>query len=228
MCEINEHISIVIPTVGDIIDNEESYYSSVYMLTAMPIDMMVQLDDIGIDFSKINSYDLFLLTFESLKRNDLSMIFGNLDVSSFELAMNSQNNTMVLLDRERGIVIDRAIYEKIADTLREIHHLEKNLKKPGNEEARKFMLERARTKLKRRRKRKEKSQLEPLIVAMVNTEQFKYDYLQVRNLTIYQFNESVRQIINKVDYENKMFGVYTGTINAKELSQDDFNWLSHK
>ena len=112
--------------------------------------------------------------------------------------------------------------------LRKIHHLEKNTRKPANEEAKKFMIERARAKQRRNRNRKEDSQLETLIIAMVNTEQYKYDFESTRGLSIFQFNESVRQIINKVDYEHRMYGVYTGTINAKELSQDEMNWLKHK
>ena len=49
-----------------------------------------------------------------------------------------------------------------------------------------------------------------------------------RELSIYQFNESVRQIIKKIDYDNKMHGIYAGTVSAKDLSQDDWNWLTHK
>ena len=63
---------------------------------------------------------------------------------------------------------------------------------------------------------------------MVNAEQFKYDFESVRNITIYQFNECVRQIVNKVNYDNRMHGVYSGTVNAKELSQADLNWLTRK
>ena len=78
---------------------------------------------------------------------------------------------------------------------------------------------------KRHKDRKEDSQLESLIIAMVNTEQFKYDFEGTRELSIYQFNESVRQVIKKTDYDNRMYGIYTGTINPKELSQKDLNWL---
>ena len=81
---------------------------------------------------------------------------------------------------------------------------------------------------KRSKNKKFLSQIEPLIISMVNTEQFKYNYDTVRDLSIYQFNESVRQVIHKIDYDNRMYGVYTGSISAKDLSQDDFNWLSHK
>ena len=90
------------------------------------------------------------------------------------------------------------------------------------------MLKRARAKLRRQMSKKSLSQLESLIIAMVNTEQFKYGFEGTLELSIYQFNESVKQIIKKVDYDNRMYGVYSGTINVKELSQDDLNWLIHK
>ena len=61
---------------------------------------------------------------------------------------------------------------------------------------------------------------------MVNTEQYKYNFESTRELSIYQFNESVRQVIRKVDYNNLMYGVYTGNVNSKEISQDKLNWLS--
>ena len=225
---INDSISIVVPTVGEIIDNEDAYYGLVSMLTAMPIDLMVQLDDAGIDFTTLNEWELFLLLFGGIKSQDTHQIFGDLDLSKFKMAMNEQNGNIILLDDEHDIRIDRAIHAQIANVLRKIHHLEKNTRKPANEEAKKFMIERARVKQRRNRNRKEDSQLETLIIAMVNTEQYKYDFESTRGLSIFQFNESVRQIINKVDYEHRMYGVYTGTINAKELSQDELNWLKHK
>lgn len=226
--KINNSISIVVPTVGEVIDNEDVYYNLISLLTAMPIDLMVPLDDAGIDFTSINEYELFLRIFPGIRAQNTTLIFGDLDLSKFKIAVNEQNGTLVLLDKEHDIVIDRAIHGQIAGVLRKIHHLEKNRRKPANDEAKQYLLKRAREKIKRRKGRKEDSQLESLIVAMVNTEQYKYDFEGTRELSIYQFNESVRQVIKKVDYSNKMYGVYTGTINAKELSQDDLNWLTHK
>ena len=82
--------------------------------------------------------------------------------------------------------------------------------------------------MKRQKKRRQASQLTQLITAMVNTEQFKYGYEGTRELSIYQFNESVRQIQHKVDYDNRMHGIYAGTVDPKGMSQDDLNWLIHK
>lgn len=225
---VNQYISVYVPTVGEILKDEDDYNDLVSRFTAMPIDFMVALDDKGIDFSKIDEYTLFLMMFPALKARNTSLILGDLDLSKFEFATSEQNGQLLLLDPVNDIKIDRAIHGLIADTLRKIHHLEKNNRKPGNEDARKFMVERARRKMRRNRNRIQNSQLESLIVAMVNTEQYKYDFEGTLELSIYQFNESVRQIIKKVDYDNKMYGIYAGTVNAKELSPDDLNWLIHK
>lgn len=225
---INEFIHVRIPSVGDILDCEDEYYGIVSMLTAMPIDMMVQLDDIGVDFTSINEWELFLMLFNSLKERDTSLIFGELSLKGFQPAVNPQNNTIVLLDKEKNIKIDRAIHGQVASTLRKIHHLERNNRKPANEEAKKYMIRRAREKMRRQGRRMSDSQLEGLIVALVNTEQFHYGFEGTRELSIYQFNESVRQVIKKIDYDNRMHGVYAGTISAKDLSQEDLNWLTHK
>ena len=225
---INNSISIVIPKVGQILEDEDNYYGLVSVLTAMPIDLMVQLDDAGIDFTAINEYELFLMMFSGVKSQDTSLIFGDLDLSKFKIAVNEKNGNTVLLDNEHDIIIDRAIHSQIAGTLRKIHHLEKNRRKPANIEAKEYMLKRARDKMKRHRNRKELSQLESFIIAMVNAEQYKYDFEGTRELSIYQFNESVRQVIKKVDYDIRMYGVYTGTVSVKDLSQDDLNWLTHK
>lgn len=225
---INNFIKIRIPSVGEILAHEDDYYSLVFLLTAMPIDMMVQLDDAGIDFTTINEYELFLYMFAGLKTRDTSLIFGKLDLSKFEIAVNKKNGNIFLRDEKNGIDIDRVVHSRIASVLRLIHHIEVNRRKPANQEAKEFMIKRARDKIRRRSRRMEASQLESLIVAMVNTEQYKYDFESTKILSIYQFNESVRQVIKKIDYDNRMYGIYTGTVNAKELNQDDLNWLIHK
>lgn len=225
---INDFIKVRIPTVGEILDCEDEYYGMVSMLTAMPIDMMVQLSEIGVDFTEINEWDLFLLFFNTLKKRDTSLLFGDLDLSEFKIAFNGKNKTTFIANKKTGVKIDRAIHGQIASTLRKIHHLEKNIRKPANGDAKDYMIRRAKEKMMRQKKRMTDSQLEGLIVALVNTEQFHYGFEGTRELSIYQFNESVRQVIKKIDYDNKMHGIYAGTVSAKDLSQDDLNWLSHK
>lgn len=226
--EINNRIRILIPKVGDVLDNEDNYYNAVNTLTAMPVDFIVQLEGLGIDFTEINDYELFLLMFEGLKGQDTGLIFDGLDLKSFTLDENKENGQIFLVDKKSGIMIDRFVQNQIAAALRKIHHLTKNRRMPANKEAKSYMIRRAKEKAKRRKNKTEDSYLESLITAMVNTEQYKYNFEETRELSIYQFNESVLQIIKKIKYDQQMHGVYFGTVDVDKLSQDDLNWLVHK
>lgn len=221
-------INVMIPTVGAVIEDEDNYWNLVSILTAMPVDCMCQLEDIGIDFTTINEYDLFVLFFPILQELDTKLIFGDLDLKRFKKSIDEEDGSVAFIDTEQDIRFDRDVHRKVAWVLRNLHHLEKNKRRPANEEAKQYMLKRAREKMRRRKRQHIESQLEPLIVAMVNAEQYKYDFEGTKELSIYQFNESVRQVIKKVDYDNRMYGVYTGTLNVKDLSHEDLNWLTHK
>ena len=222
---INENISIRIPTVREVLEREDEYYGLISLLTAMPIDLLVQLDDLGIDFTQINDYELFLLMFPMVQQSDTSMVFGDLDLSKFQMAMNNDTKSVVYLNPETDVVIDRRTQQQIAAVLRRMHGLKKNTKRPGNEAAKEYLLERARKKIKRQKRKSSDSQIEPLIVSLVCTEQFKYNFEETKDLSIYQFNLSAKQIINYVEYKNRMFGVYTGNIDAKTLQTKDLTWL---
>lgn len=222
---INDHISIRIPKVGDILDNEDKYYDIVCSIIATPYEMMVQLDDNGIDFTAINAFELFCIMFKHLKEIDTSMVFGDLNLSDFQYAKNEENENLVLWNPKTDVVIDRAIHDMICTFLRKMLYMPKSDKAPGNEEARKYMIERARIKQKRKKKKKKDSQLEKLIISLVNTAEFPYNYETVRDLTIYQFYASLKQISQKIRFDNAMIGCYAGTVKFDDLSQEEKTWI---
>lgn len=226
-CPINENISVCIPSVGEVLDNEDEFFELVSTVVATPYDMMVALDDVGINFTKINDFDLFMLMFGNLQHRDTSLLFGDLCFDNFTPAINKETNEMVLVDIEKDIVIDRTIHHEIATVIRRILSLERNDKKAGNEEARKYMIERARVKQKRKAKKtdKYKSQIEDIIVSLVNAEEFPYNYQTVRDITIYQLYSSLNQISHTIHFDNTMIGYYAGTVKIEDLKPEDRTWL---
>ena len=134
--DINDKIHVKIPTVGEVLENEDKYYEVVYTIIATPYDLMVQLDDNGIDFTKISAFELFCLMFGHLKEMDTSLVFGDLDLSKFVYAKNNRNGNIVLRDEENDITIDRAIHGQICACLRKLLNIPKTEKQPGNEEGR--------------------------------------------------------------------------------------------
>lgn len=226
---INDSLAIRVPTVGEILDDEDTYFEIVSTIIATPYDMMVQLDDAGIDFTKISSFELFCLTIGNLQDKDTSLVLGDLSMKRFAPAVNGETNEMVLVDVDQKIVIDAAVHELMCSAIRKILWIKKNEKMPANEEAKRYMLSRARRKLKRmerEKQQKDKSQLENLIIGLVNTEQFPYNYQTVRDITIYQFYSSLHQISHKIKFDNTMIGYYAGTVKLEDLSLEDRTWFN--
>ena len=60
---ISNGITIKIPTVEEVLDDEEGYLSLTSSLTASSYAYMVQLDDIGKDFSTVDDWELFRMIF---------------------------------------------------------------------------------------------------------------------------------------------------------------------
>jgi len=227
--DILPNLSIRIPTVGEILEDEFTYYNIVSSLTASPFQYMVQLDDIGIDYTKITDYELFKINFLKYTNYNLSILFGSLDMSDFELRLNNQNNTSIIYSEKNNISIDELTYYDLVNTIRKINLFEKVKSKPGNESARKYILEKERKKQKRNAKKKQEPFLEKLVIALVNTSEFPYDYDSCMNLSIYKFNQSLKQIQHKISFDKTMIGVYAGTIDiSKMINKDMLTWIPNK
>lgn len=189
--------------------------------------MMVQLDDAGIDFTKINDYELFCLLLPRLKELDTHLLFGELDIRNIQTAVDERDGKLLLVDPETDLRIDRVVHNQICNQLRKMLHITKDVKTPGNDEAKRYMIERARRKQRRLNKKKPESQIENYVIALVNTEQFPYNYESVRNISILQFYASLNQIVHKIKYDNTMVGFYAGTIKLEDIKMDDRTWIQN-
>lgn len=227
--DIIPKLSLRIPTVGEILEDEFTYYNIVSSLTSSPFQYMVQLDDMGIDYTKITDYELFQILFPIYAQSDLSIIFGDLKTSDFGIYVNQQDDSRVLYSPCNDIVIDELVYNDLACTIRKINLFEKVKSKPGNEAARKYLLKRERKKQKKNAGKPHEPYLEKLVIALVNTSEFPYDYDSCMNLSIYRFNQSFKQIQQKISFDNTMIGVYAGTVDTSRMSnKDSLSWISNK
>lgn len=227
--DILPNFSVRIPTVGEILENERAYYSIVSSLTASPFQYMVQLDDLEIDYTDITDYELFKMLFLEYIKSDLTILFGDIDMSDFDIYVTKKDNKEILYSQRNNIVIDELVYNDLVDTIRKINLYKKIKSKPGNESARKYLLEKERRKQKRNAKKAYEPYLEKLVIALVNTSEFPYDYNSCMDLSIYRFNQSFKQIQQKITFDNTMIGVYAGTVDTSKLSNKDaLSWIANK
>ena len=227
--EIVPNLFLRIPTVGEILEDEDKYYGIVSSLTASPFQYMVQLDDMGIDYTQITDYQLFMMLFPMYAQSDLSLIFGDLDTSDFNVYINQDDDSQVIYSPSNNIVIDELVYNDLSDTIRKINLFEKVKSKPGNESARKYLLEKERKKQKRNAKKPRFPYLEKMVIALVNTSEFPYNYETCMDLSIYKFNQSLQQIQRKIAFDNTMVGVYAGTVDTSKMADKDvLSWIPNK
>jgi len=233
---VSKHLSIHVPTLREVLGCYEDYYSIVSAVISTPSDLMVQLEDMGIDFMKMDDFTLFCIVWYDLQERQkehpdvFRLIFGEFDLSKLTPVRLGDGSTAIR-NANGSIRIDSAMHEKLCGFLRAVLCVEKNVRNPANEEARRFMIKMERRKQRRaERERKEGalqlSPLESLIVSAVNTAEFPYTYETALDLTIFQFNMSIRQINNKIRFDNLMIGCYVGTVKAKELSNQELSWMA--
>lgn len=221
-------IAIRIPTVGEILQNERLYYQTTYSLTATPFQNMVQLDDLGIDFTTISEWQLFIQTFLAYAHSGdlLDYVFADLQTQGFGIYQEPQTAALYLSNPDTGVQIYESTYLQIAELIRRINLYEHITARPANETARKYLIEKERKRLKRLAKKPPESYLEQMIIALVNTAEFPYDYESCMHLSIYAFNQSFKQIQHKINYDNTMIGIYAGTLNARDMKDKSaLSWI---
>lgn len=231
--QITDDLILRIPTVGEILDQESEYFSLISIMTSTPFQYMVQLDDIGIDYTTITDYEMFRLLFPVYAQQDTSVIFGDVYLKDIALYHDNSTNLDVLYSPASGIKIDELVYYNMAKTMRQVNCIKYERKKPKGENTKKYLLEKERRHLKnlermRKRKEFEQSEFEKLIVALVNNEKFKYNYESIKTLSIYNFYQSFQQIQHEINFNNVMRGVYAGTIDTSKLQDRNvLSWIKN-
>lgn len=215
---ITPQISIRIPTVGDVLDNEQEYYNLASSFTSSPFSCMAMLNNAGIDYTKITEYSLFLMMFQNYQAMDMSLIFGDIDMNDYIFFQDNIDGTVCLINEKTESIIDEYVYFQIADAIRKINMFKRDKQKPGNEEAKNYLLEKAKKKAKRHNGKKYESHLEPLVVALVNSPEYKYNYEETMDMSLYKFNQSLSQIQHRINFDKTMNGVYFGTVDVNKMN----------
>ena len=222
---INERLIVKQPTIGEIVEyGEKKYYSVVHTLCCIPSDMKSQLDDMGLDYEKVEDFQLFMMLAPTLPPESTSILFGDIDFTRLKIYQNPQNDQIVLADREIGLVIDMLIYERIVNYLRSVHGLKKKVEKAANKRTKRFLIEEDRRNIQMNKNKPYKSFLTPLISSVKVRMGYTKEY--VRNMGIYELTDDLArlQIINNADA--LLRGMYSGMIDVKKVDKGALNWMA--
>ena len=221
---INEHIKIRQPSIGDVISyGEAEYFSMVHTFTAIPSDMKSQLWDMGLDWTEVEDFELFMMLAQTLTSDRTSILFGPLDFSKLRPFRNNQNGDIVLADKDTGVVVDKMIYLRMMTYLRKLHNITPKVEKAANKITKKVLIDEDRMKKRLAKEKPFKSYLLPLISSVKVKQGYTKDY--VRKMGLYEFFDDVArmQLINNADH--LLSGVYAGTIDMTKINKSELNWM---
>jgi hypothetical protein len=229
--KVNDHLTIHIPTLGEICDyGEAAYFSMVYTFTSTPADLMWQLDDLGIDYTKITDWELFYsILYPQFHPSRSHILFGDFDFSSLQQFVNTESKEISLeglTTNQEQVTIDYYTYLVLTEFLRKIHGIKKNEKKPANETTRQILIEDAREETLRNKNREYHSSLRNLISSMINSSGFKSDHNTVWDMKINVFLDSVARIQKIQNSQLLLQSGYSGFgIDLKKVSSKQLDWL---
>jgi hypothetical protein len=220
---INDNIRIHQPLVGEIVNCERDYFSTVHSITAIPSDLKSQLFDMGLDWCSVEDFELFMMLAPTLTPDRTHILFGDLDFSKLKPFRNNQNGNIVLADKETGVIIDEMIYTRIVTYLRKLHNITPKVEKTKSKTVKKWLVEEDRKKIELAKNKPFKSYLLPLISSVKVKQGYTKDY--VRNMGLYELFDDISrlQIIHNADH--LLQGVYAGTIDMKKIDKQELNWM---
>lgn len=221
--KVNDYITITIPKIGDVVKyGERQYYAMVQTITAIPSEMKSQLWDMGIDWTQITDFQLFMMLAPTLSKDKTSILFGDLNLQALRPFEHPQNETVYLGDPETGVIIDELAYGKISSYLCSAHNLTKKVEKAANEYTKKFMIDEDRQKIAYNSKQPYKSFLRPIISAVKCRMGYTLDY--VKNMGLYEFMDDLTRLQIIVHSDALLQGSYSGMVDTKKIPKKEFDW----
>lgn len=218
--KFDENLQIKNPKLSEIFEvGYEKYSLYVTLITSSPYDLMVELNDIGIDFESVTHYQLFWNFYHSqdIYKEALHYFTGH----HFEVVKDEKENVMLVNEK---CMIDEFKFNDIVYFLKRINHLSlKQEYNPGNKTALLYLMEQKR-KAQKRRIGKEKINIESIISSVAWYSNNGVNIFNIFDLTISQLYDGYFRL-NRIDnWRNTMIGMYTGNISSKDIKLDNINW----
>ena len=199
----NDLITVKIPTLGQIRgegndDIENRFWKEVNLFIKTPSDMISELDSMGIDFEQLSEYMLFimLLTGYLEDKNNEFHLFEGLDFRKLQLSTDGTGQ-LVFIDENGVEVFNEIIYIDISNIIATMIGTEKTPKKKfGNDFAKKMRIKQDYKKKAKARKELDENDgvLGSIILRLCCNANFPYNFETIKNVTIYDVFQSVKQI----------------------------------
>lgn len=213
------------PTIKQIVEfGEQEYYNVIHVLTATPSDFKSVLWDMQLDWEEIEDFQLFIMLAQSLPQSKTELLLGDVDLSKMKLYPHPDNEDEVILaDKENGIVIDNYIYMKMAEYIRQMHGLKKNVEHAKNKITKMVLLEEDRKIREEKNNKEYKSFLYPLVSSAKVRMGYTLDY--IGQMRIVEFMNDLNRLNIIRNSDALLQGAYSGFCDTSKINKKEFDWM---
>jgi hypothetical protein len=175
-------------------------------------ELMSNQEKYSEQLSKLNEDD-----FSAMLINPLELIL-NIDLGDFIPYEKVDNSQIVLYDKEHDITIDKFVYTRIVDIVRQIHGFKRNNEKPANERTKMDLIEDARDEAMANSRKPYKSLLKPL-VSFLSVKTGMCGDERIWNIPIGMFFDNIKRANKIQEAELLLQGAYSGFASLKGVDK---------
>ena len=242
--QVSDKIQVLQPTIGGILEydkkfGESEFWSMLNVFIGNTTSYRLLLWDMGIDWNEISDFQLFSLLIKTLKVENTEILFGDLDLSSFDAYMKQIPNEeesddkeesepkqeMILWNPELDIEINEDIYNNIALYIRTMFNIFPKIEKAKGKTTKKWIIEEDRMNLANAKKEDTTSTFLPLIESCCCHPGFKYKKNELREVGIYEFMRDVQRLQIYESTTALLKGMYSGFIDTKGIDKEEFDFM---
>lgn len=226
--KIANGITLLQPTIGEIANyNETEYFSMAQTLCATPSSMKVALDDMKLDYMKVEDFQLFMMLCQSLTPDKTKPLLGDLDLTKFKPYQLTDTEEVVLANGEvdengNPIIINQVIYDILTTYIRKMHGFKKQVDKAGNAITRKVLIDEDRKAAQRNKDKPYKSFLVPLVSSLQGRQGYTKEY--ICNMGLYEFMNQMNRVQIIVQADAALGGMYSGFVDTKKMDKSILDW----
>jgi hypothetical protein len=226
--KIANGIVLKCPKIRDVAEfGESDYFHMAQTICATPSSMMVQLDDMKLNYMKVSDFELFMMLCQSLKPKVTYPLLGDLDLSKFKPHQVGGTEEVILVHEdtksdENPIVISPIIHEVLTTYIRKMHSFKKEVKKAGNEITRKQLIRLARQDAEMAKNKPHESFLRPVISAVKCRMGYSMDY--IRDMGIFELMDDLSRLNVIVNADAALSGMWSGMVDTKKMDKTVLNW----
>jgi hypothetical protein len=219
--KIANGITLYQPTIGEIANyNEAEYFSIAQTLCATPSSMKVALDDMQLDYMKVEDFQLFMMLCQSLTPDKTKPLLGDLDLTKFKPYSVGETEEVVLANGEvdedgNPIVINPLIYEILTTYIRKMHGFKKQVDMAKNDITRKVLIDEDRKNAERNKGKPYKSFLVPLVSSLQGRQGYTKEY--ICNMGLYEFMNQINRVQIIVQADAALGGMYSGFVDTTKI-----------